>query len=319
MSILEAILLGIVQGLTEFLPISSSGHLILVPWAQDYTFLRENPDFNKTFDVALHIGTLIGVVYYFRRELWAMVRGFARTLTARAIEDADGRLAWLVLIATIPAVIVGGLGEEWIDDNLGEPWMIGIQLIVFGLLLGLADRLPQRVETREVTIRQGIVIGLAQAVSLAPGTSRSGITITAGRFLGLTRDAAAKISFLLLVPATAGDPVQGLRGGQRRAARRGRRADDRRDRRLGDLGLPRDLRPAALRAHAQLRRLRRLQGPDRDRDPRRDRLRPALGNLLSANPAADRSRLHPATARLVRVARGPGQGVRPRAARERIS
>jgi undecaprenyl-diphosphatase len=204
MSILEAILLGIVQGLTEFLPISSSGHLILVPWAQDYTFLRENPDFNKTFDVALHIGTLIGVVYYFRHELWAMVRGFVRTLSARAIEDADGRLAWLVLIATIPAVIVGGLGEQWIDDNLGEPWMIGVQLIVFGLLLGLADRLPQRVETREVTIRQGIVIGLAQAVSLAPGTSRSGITITAGRFLGLTRDAAAKISFLLLVPATAG-------------------------------------------------------------------------------------------------------------------
>jgi undecaprenyl-diphosphatase len=204
MSIFEAILLGIVQGLTEFLPISSSGHLILVPWAQDYTFLRENPDFNKTFDVALHIGTLIGVVYYFRHELWAMVKGFLRTLSTRAIEDADGRLAWLVLIATIPAVIVGGLGEEWIDDNLGEPWMIGVQLIIFGLLLGLADRLPQRVETREVTIRQGLVIGLAQAISLAPGTSRSGITITAGRFLGLTRDAAAKISFLLLVPATAG-------------------------------------------------------------------------------------------------------------------
>ena len=111
MSIWEAILLGIVQGLTEFLPISSSGHLILVPWLQDYTFLRENPDFNKTFDVALHIGTLIGVVYYFRRELWAMVRGFLRTVATRTIEDADGRLAWVVIVGTIPAVIVGGLGS----------------------------------------------------------------------------------------------------------------------------------------------------------------------------------------------------------------
>jgi undecaprenyl-diphosphatase len=204
MSILEAILLGIVQGLTEFLPISSSGHLIVVPWLQDYTFLENNPSFNKTFDVALHIGTLIGVVYYFRHELWAMVRGFIRTVRTRAIEDADGRLAWVVIIATIPAVIVGGLGSDWIDDNLGEPWMIGLQLIFFGLLLGLADRLPQRREAEEVTIRQGLFIGVAQAVSLAPGTSRSGITITAARFLGLTRDAAARISFLLLVPATGG-------------------------------------------------------------------------------------------------------------------
>jgi undecaprenyl-diphosphatase len=203
-SILEAILLGIVQGLTEFLPISSSGHLILVPWLQDYTFLEQNESFNKTFDVALHLGTLIGVVYYFRHELWAMVRGFGRTVTARAIEDADGRLAWVVIVGTIPAVIVGGLGASWIDDHLGEPWMIGLQLIVFGLLLGLADRLPQRREADELTIRQGLWIGVAQAVALAPGTSRSGITITAGRFLGLTRDAAARVSFLLLVPATAG-------------------------------------------------------------------------------------------------------------------
>jgi undecaprenyl-diphosphatase len=203
MSILEAILLGIVQGLTEFLPISSSGHLIIVPWLQDYTFLRENPGFNKTFDVALHIGTLIGVVYYFRHDLWAMVKGFLRTVTTRAIEGADERLAWVVIVGTIPAVIVGGLGEDWIDDHLGEPWMIAVQLIVFGLLLGLADRLPQRRTVEEVGVREGLYIGLAQAIALAPGTSRSGITITAGRFLGLTRDAAARVSFLLLVPATA--------------------------------------------------------------------------------------------------------------------
>jgi len=203
-SILEAILLGIVQGLTEFLPISSSGHLILVPWLQDYTFLEHHDQFNKTFDVALHLGTLLGVVVYFRAELWAMVLGFLRTVAARSIDDPDGRLAWVVIVGTIPAVIVGGLGADWIDEHLGEPWMIGIQLIVFGLLLWLADRLPQRHETEAVTVRDGAIIGVAQALALAPGTSRSGITITAGRFLGFSRDAAARISFLMLVPATLG-------------------------------------------------------------------------------------------------------------------
>jgi undecaprenyl-diphosphatase len=207
MSIWEAILLGIVQGLTEFLPISSSGHLVLVPWLQDYDFLRENPSFNKTFDVALHFGTLIGVVYYFRSELWAMVRGFFRTLSERAIGNGDGRLAWVVIVGTIPAVLVGLIGGDWLEENLGEPWMIALQLIVFGLLLAAADRLPQRRGVDEINLRQGLFIGVAQALALAPGTSRSGVTITAGRFLGLTRDAAARISFLFLVPATAGAVV----------------------------------------------------------------------------------------------------------------
>lgn len=204
MSELEALLLGIVQGLTEFLPISSSGHLILVPWLQDYTFLQENESFNKTFDVALHVGTLVAVIAYFRVELWGILRGFVRTLRQRAIGDGDERLAWVLIVGTIPAVIVGGLGEGWIDENLGEPWMIALQLIVFGLILAAADRLPQRLGVEGVSLRGGLFIGAAQALALAPGTSRSGVTITAGRILGLTRDAAARISFLLLVPATAG-------------------------------------------------------------------------------------------------------------------
>ncbi len=204
MSILEAILLGIVQGLTEFLPISSSGHLILVPWIQDYRFLIENPDFNKTFDVALHAGTLVAVVWYFRADLRRMAVGLRRSLAKRAIEGVDERLAWVVVIGTIPAVIVGALGEDWIDDNLGEPWMIAVSLIVFGLILAHADRRPQREALEEVSLRHGVIIGLAQSLALSPGTSRSGVTITAGRYLGLTRDAAARISFLLLVPVTAG-------------------------------------------------------------------------------------------------------------------
>ena len=207
MSILEALLLGVVQGLTEFLPISSSGHLILVPWLQDYTFLRENDSFNKTFDVALHIGTLAAVVSYFWGDLRRMFHGWFRTLRRREIETTSERLAWVVVIATIPAVIVGGLGEDWIDENLGEPWMIAISLIVFGLLLGIADRQPEEKTVGEISLRQGFLLGCAQAVSLSPGTSRSGVTITAARFMGIARDGAARISFLMLVPVTFGAVV----------------------------------------------------------------------------------------------------------------
>jgi undecaprenyl-diphosphatase len=207
MSELEALLLGIVQGLTEFLPISSSGHLILVPWLQEYTFLENHPSFNKTFDVALHAGTLIAVVVYFRTELVAVIAGFVRSLRRRSIDDPSERLAWLLVIGTIPAVIAGGLGEDWIDDNLGEPWMIAILLIVFGLVLAAADRLPQSRSIEGVTLRDGVYIGLAQVLALAPGVSRSGVTISAGRFLSLDRDTAARVSFLLLTPVTAGAVV----------------------------------------------------------------------------------------------------------------
>jgi undecaprenyl-diphosphatase len=201
---LEALLLGIVQGLTEFLPISSSGHLILVPWLQDYTFLEQNSDFHKTFDVALHAGTLVAVVSYFRADLRRMLHGFWRSFQAGAIESTDEMLAWVVVVATIPAVLVGAFGEDWIDENLGEPWMIGILLIVFGLVLHDADRRPQRKSLESVGLRQGVYIGLAQVLALCPGVSRSGITITAGRYMGFDRDSAARISFLMLVPVTAG-------------------------------------------------------------------------------------------------------------------
>jgi undecaprenyl-diphosphatase len=207
MSELEALLLGIVQGLTEFLPISSSGHLILVPWLQDYTFLEENESFHNTFDVALHIGTLVGVVAYFRAELGRMLTGWVRTLRSRSIETIDERLAWIVVIATIPAVIVGGFGEGLIDDYLGEPWLIAINLIVFGLLLGVADRQRQDEHLGEISMKQGLLLGVAQALALSPGTSRSGITITAARLMGIDRDGAARISFLMLVPVTAGAVV----------------------------------------------------------------------------------------------------------------
>jgi undecaprenyl-diphosphatase len=207
MSELEALLLGIVQGLTEFLPISSSGHLILVPWLQDYTFLEEHESFHKTFDVALHAGTLVAVIGYFWSDLVAMARGVLHSLGTRSIETTDQRLGWAIIVGTIPAVIVGGLGEGFIDDNLGEPWMIAILLIGFGLVLAWADRLPQRRSIDTVTVRQGLYMGIAQAAALAPGVSRSGVTISAARYLGLDRDSAARFAFLLLVPAVAGATV----------------------------------------------------------------------------------------------------------------
>jgi undecaprenyl-diphosphatase len=204
MSNAEALLLGIVQGLTEFLPISSSGHLILVPWLQSYTFLQENDAFNKTFDVALHAGTLIAAIAYFRVEVVVLIRGFVAAVRQRAIRTDEQRLAVAIAIGTVPAVIVGGAGAGFIDEHLGEPWMIAIQLIFFAFLLEYADRMPERRRLREASLRDGWYIGLAQVLALAPGTSRSGITITAGRWLGLDRDSAARFSFLLLIPAVAG-------------------------------------------------------------------------------------------------------------------
>ncbi len=204
MSILEALLLGVVQGLTEFLPISSSGHLIIVPWLQDYTFLMEHPEFNKTFDVALHAGTLIAAILFFRKEVVDLTRGFLQALRQRAIETTSQRLSVAIAIGTVPAVIAGAIGSRFIDEHLGEPWMIALQLIVFGALLGWADKAPQRKSLDDATLRDGWYIGLAQVLALAPGTSRSGITITAARWLGLDRDSAARFSFLLLIPVVAG-------------------------------------------------------------------------------------------------------------------
>jgi undecaprenyl-diphosphatase len=200
----QALILGIVQGLTELLPISSSGHLILVPWASDWTFLEENDRFNQTFDVALHLGTLVAVVAYFWSDLVRLVAALGRSLAARRVESSDERIAWFVVVATIPAGVVGLLGEDAIADTLGEPWQIAILLALGALLLWWADRSPQERAMGDLGLGHAVVMGLAQALALAPGVSRSGITITAGRFLHLDRDAAARFSFLLLVPTVLG-------------------------------------------------------------------------------------------------------------------
>jgi undecaprenyl-diphosphatase len=200
----QALALGIVQGLTELLPISSSGHLILVPWLADWRYLETNDEFNQTFDVALHFGTLVAVAAYFRREIGRLIAAWLRSVRRRRVEAPDERLAWVVAIATVPAAAVGAAGEGLIAEHLGEPWQIAIFLAVFGIVLWLADRRPQRRELTDVRYGEALAVGFAQALALAPGVSRSGITISAARFLGLDRDAAARLSFLLLVPIVFG-------------------------------------------------------------------------------------------------------------------
>jgi undecaprenyl-diphosphatase len=203
----QALVLGLVQGATELLPISSSGHLILVPWAADWTYLESHTSFNKTFDVALHLGTLVAVVLYFWSDIGRYIAAWVRSLRRRSIVSADERIAWAVAAGTIPAAIAGAIGESFIEKKLGDPWQIAITLAVFGVLLWLADRLPERRRLDEVGVKAGFLIGCAQVLALMPGVSRSGITITAGRIWRLDRDSAARLSFLLLVPVTLGAVV----------------------------------------------------------------------------------------------------------------
>ena len=200
----QALVLGVVQGLTELLPISSSGHLILVPWAAEWTYLEQNDRFNQTFDVALHLGTLVAVTMYFWRDFVRLVRAWLRSVAQRRIASPDEHIAWFVLVATIPAGVVGLLGADYIADNLGEPWQILMLLAAGALLLLWADRSPQTRAMGDLGLRHAVVMGLAQALALAPGVSRSGITITAGRFMKLDRDSAARFSFYLLLPTVLG-------------------------------------------------------------------------------------------------------------------
>jgi undecaprenyl-diphosphatase len=203
----QALVLGIVQGLTELLPISSSGHLILVPWLADWRYLEAHPDFNKTFNVALHLGTLVAVVAYFWSDVVRYVTAGFRSIRRRSVSGPDERIAWYMFAATLPAAVAGAAGEDVIEEHLGQPWQIAILLAVFGVLLWLADRLPERRTIQDLRFGTAIAIGVSQILALVPGVSRSGITITTGRAAGLDRDSAARFSFLLLIPVVFGAVV----------------------------------------------------------------------------------------------------------------
>ena len=203
----QALTLGIVQGLTELLPISSSGHLILVPWLGRWTYLEEHDAFNQTFDVALHLGTLVAVVAYFQRDIVTLVAAWFTSVRRRRVERDEEKVAWLVAVATVPAALAGAVGENVIAERLGEPWQIAILLAVFAVVLWVADRSPLERRLGDMRFRDCVVVGLAQVLALAPGVSRSGVTISAARFLRLDRDSAARFSFLLLLPTTLGAVV----------------------------------------------------------------------------------------------------------------
>lgn len=197
----EAIFLGVVQGLTEFLPISSSGHLLL----GQYFLGMDQETFGLSFDVALHLGTLLAVVSFFWRDLLRLALAFLRSLTGPNFSDPDQKLAYLIISSTVPAALIGFLFEDFFSTAVRSPWVVVTTLVVVGGLLivgenvGKMDRPASR-----MSFLAALGVGCAQAAALIPGVSRSGATITLGLFLGLTRQEAARFSFLMSVPIIAG-------------------------------------------------------------------------------------------------------------------
>lgn len=189
----QAFILALIQGLSEFLPISSSAHLILPSQLLGW------PDQGLAFDVAVHLGSLAAVVFYFRHDLKSLISGGLRSLRGDVTES--GRLAWMIVVATIPALLAGFVFEGFIEQHLRSAQVIAYSTIVGGILLGIADRWnSERLELAQMTVLFALLIGVAQALALIPGTSRSGITITMALLIGFKRVSAARFSFLLSVP-----------------------------------------------------------------------------------------------------------------------
>ena len=202
MTILQAVILGLAQGLGEFLPISSSAHLVLIPWLLRWT------DPGLTFDVALHAGTLVAVVLYFWKDWWQLIlKGFTD------VRSVKGRLFWYLVVATVPGAIVGFLLEKKAETLFRSPVLIAIMLIFMGIFLYWADRRSsKKIEINNITFGTSLFIGISQALAIIPGVSRSGITITTGLLMGLNREGAARFSFLLSTPIIFGAAMVKLPG-----------------------------------------------------------------------------------------------------------
>jgi undecaprenyl-diphosphatase len=198
MTIFQAIIYGIVQGLTEFLPISSTAHLILLPWALGW------PDPGLSFDVALHLGTLVALLIYFWTE-WLALIGSAFGIVQGRTQSPDALMAMMIVGATIPGAIAGALFEHQVEDALRAPQVIALMLIAMALVLAVAEIIGHRKKSLdEISWSDAMTVGVAQAFAIIPGVSRSGVTITAGLFRSMKRDAAARFSFYLSTPLIAG-------------------------------------------------------------------------------------------------------------------
>lgn len=193
MEIYQALILGIVQGLTELLPVSSSAHLTIIPWLCNWNI----PEY---FDVALHFGTLLAIVLYFYKDWIELIKGGYKYAVKKE-KTVQGRMFWYIVLATIPGGLVGFLLDHFLGDALNRPIIIAIALIVMGIVLYIVDKKsPSKVKYEEMTLKQTFLIGVSQALAFIPGVSRSGVTITTARAMGVKREAAAKYTFLLSTP-----------------------------------------------------------------------------------------------------------------------
>jgi undecaprenyl-diphosphatase len=202
MTLIQIIVLSLIQGLTEFLPVSSSAHLILGSKVFNW------PDQGLVFDVATHLGTLLAVLVYFRTDIWNMIKPW---LGSEKADEASRKLGLILVVASIPAILAGGLLHGWVESALRDTRVIAVSTIGFGLLLWWADaRFARSKLLADMNMKSGLLIGLAQMLALVPGTSRSGITITMGRMLGFNADSAARFSFLLSIPLISAAGAYGV-------------------------------------------------------------------------------------------------------------
>lgn len=207
MPIFQAIILGIVQGLSEFLPISSSGHLELTRWLFGWDSLPD--ELETAFDVSVHLGTLLGAVAYLWRDVIRFTTAGLRPVLGRAPLSTDGRIFWALILSVAPAGATGLLLKDQLE-KLDHIWLIASMLIVFAIVLALADRLPERRQVDEFGAKEALSMGVGQALALQPGVSRSGVTLSVGRGIGFSRDAAARLTFLMSLPVIAGAGVVAL-------------------------------------------------------------------------------------------------------------